>query len=294
MKSFWYRIVSFLSRWLGTWLAWPLVWMVAGWYFIFKPSRRRLSQSLYRVIYPNRGDLEYLAMAWRQYRSFSNLFVERMKIVQGRKPPCKTEGRQYLEQILSSGQGAILLMSHMGNWEVASHLLASEGIDLMIFMGERQGEQIESIQKNDLARNSIKIVKVAAGGGSPMDGVAALNFLRQGGLVAMSGDLQWAGERKVDSTLFRHRVQLPAAPHALAMVSGMPLLVFFAFRLKGGSYIFKMFPPHFVKAQDRSMREDAIRKSVESYASILEKTIRQYPEQWYMFEPFLREPVQDS
>lgn len=294
MKRFWYGVVSFLSSWLGTWLAWPLVWMVACWYFIFKPSRRRLSQDIYQAINPGQSNFAHLAMAWRQYRSFTTLFVDRMKFVQGREVPCWAVGREHLDAVLASGQGAILLMSHVGNWEMASHILGSEGIRLMLFMGERQGDQIEKLQKNDLERQSIKIVKVAAGGGSPMDGVAALNFLRQGGLVSMSGDLQWAGERKINATLFGRRVQLPAAPHALALVSGAPVLVFFAFRLKGGVYQVKMFPPHFVKARDRNMREDSIRMSVENYAAILEQVIRQHPEQWYTFEPFLGEPVQDS
>jgi len=294
MKHFWYRVVSRLSGWLGSWLAWPSVWMVAAWYFVFKPSRRRLSLELYRAVYPERGKRDHLVMAWRQYQSFTTLFVDRMRFVQGRDVPCRVEGREHLDNVLSSGKGAILLMSHVGNWEMASHVLGREGVRLMLFMGERQGDQIEKVQKNDLERQNIKIVKVAAGGGSPMDGVAALNFLRQGGLVSMAGDLQWAGERKVDATLFGRRVQLPAAPHALALVSGAPVLVFFAFRLKGGGYRVKMFPPHLVQAQDRSMREDALRNSVENYASILEEAIRQHPEQWYTFEPFLGEPVQDD
>jgi lauroyl/myristoyl acyltransferase len=292
MKRFWYGVVSFLSRWLGTWLAWPLVWMVAGWYFVFKPQRRRLSQDLYRAIYPERSGIQHLALAWRQYRSFTTLFVDRMKFAQGREVPCQVEGREHLDKVLSSGQGAILLMSHVGNWEMASHILGREGIRLMLFMGERQSDQIERLQKSDLELQNVKIVKVAAGGGSPMDGVAALNFLREGGLVSMSGDLQWAGERKVDASLFGRQVQFPAAPHALALVSGAPVLVFFAFRLKGGGYQVKMFPPHFVTAQERSRRDQAIRMSVKNYSSILEQVIRQHPEQWYTFEPLLGEPVQ--
>ena len=290
MKRFWYSVVSWLAGWLGFWLAWPLVWMVAAFYFLFKPARRRLSQELYQAVFPDFSNGELLAMAWRQYRSFTSLFVDRMRFLNGREVPCQVEGREHLDRILSDGKGAILLMSHLGNWEVAAHALSREQVDLMIFMGERQGEQIENMQKEDLERSRIKVVKVAEGGGSPMDGVAALSFLRQGGLVSMPGDRQWAGERKVSAALFDRQVELPAAPHALALVSDAPILVFFAFRLKGG-YLLKLYPPVWVKAQDRAHRQKAIKESVDQYTHILEQAIRQSPEQWYTFEPFLGAPV---
>ncbi len=292
MKRFWYSVVSWLAGWLGFWLAWPLVWIVAACYFLFKPARRRLSQELYQAVFPDFSNSELLAMAWRQYRSFTTMFVDRMRFLKGREVPCQVEGREHLDQILSDGKGAILLMSHLGNWEVAAHVLSREQVDLMLFMGERQGEQIEGMQKKELERRRIKVVKVIEGGGSPMDGVAALNFLRQGGLVSMAGDRQCAGGRKVSAVLFDRQVELPAAPHALALVSGAPVLVFFAFRLKGGGYLFKLYPPVLVKAQDRAHRQKVIEESVDQYIHILEQAIRKRPEQWYTFGPFLGAPVE--
>ena len=53
-----------------------------------------------------------------------------------------------------SKDGGIILMSHVGNWEVAVHLLKKllPEMDLLLYMGIKNKEQIESIQKNELDR----------------------------------------------------------------------------------------------------------------------------------------------
>ena len=48
-----------------------------------------------------------------------------------------SEGLEHLEQALQKKSGGILLMSHMGNWEIAAHLLKREqqGLRLLLYMG---------------------------------------------------------------------------------------------------------------------------------------------------------------
>ena len=43
--------------------------------------------------------------------------------------------------------GAILLMSHIGNWELAAQTLNKKGLPIMLYLGAKHKEQIEHIQK---------------------------------------------------------------------------------------------------------------------------------------------------
>ncbi|PKN27814.1 MAG: lauroyl acyltransferase, partial [Deltaproteobacteria bacterium HGW-Deltaproteobacteria-21] len=66
-----------------------------------------------------------------------------------------------------------------------------------------------------------------------------------------------------------------------------PLFVFFAFRSGKGQYHFTLSEPIRVEAPSRAERTEAIRRSAQRYADILEETLRANPLQWYHFEPFL-------
>jgi lauroyl/myristoyl acyltransferase len=201
-----------------------------------------------------------------------------------------SEGWEHLEQILQKKSGAILLMSHMGNWEVAAHLLMRkhQEIRLLLYMGIKDKEQIEGIQKESLSHSGIRIIAVDQHRGSPLDIVEGIKFINSGGLVSLTGDLIWKkDQRAIPVKFLGHEVYLPETPHLFALLSGAPLFIFFAFRKGKKQYHFTMSEPVSVQASSRSERAAAIRQSAQRYADILEETLRRNPLQWYHFEPFL-------
>jgi predicted LPLAT superfamily acyltransferase len=124
---------------------------------------------------------------------------------------------------------------------------------------------------------------------SPFGGLEALQFIREGGFVSLAGDLIWTDQRSLVPVKFFNRdVGLPAGPHLLALVSGAPLFTLFTFRVKRGKHHIILSAPRRVKAASRSERNAAIKASAQDYAGALEGMVRQYPFQWYIFEPFFR------
>jgi len=124
---------------------------------------------------------------------------------------------------------------------------------------------------------------------SPFGGLEALQFMREGGFVSLAGDLIWTDQRSLVSVkFFNQDVGLPAGPHLLALVSGAPLFTLFTFRVKRGKHHIILSSPRRVKAASRSERNAAIKASAQDYAGALEGMVRQYPFQWYIFEPFFR------
>ncbi len=183
-------------------------------------------------------------------------------------------------------------MSHMGNWEIAAHLLKQRQnkMRLLLYMGIKQKEQIEGMQKDSLSKSGIKIIAVDKDGASPFDIVEGVKFLKDGGFVSLTGDIKWyEGQRIISTQFLGHEVCLPETPHILALLSGVPLFIFFSFRIGKKCYHFKITKPKYIEASSRSEREEIIRKSVQKYANFLEQMLRQYPFQWYHFKPFLGE-----
>lgn len=295
MRNFFYRAITAISGKTGLWVFQLFAWSVATGYFLLFPGRVGNSIRVYRALFPDRHRWFHLWCAWRQFHNFTHVYQDRFVLQSANQLTYTSEGMQHLKDAVSKGRGGILLMSHMGNWEVAAHLLKRELKDLrlLIYMGIRQKEQIERLQKEALVQSGIRIIAVEKDGGSPMDLVEGIRFIESGGVVSMTGDLVWKREQRMIPVRFLGReVLLPEVPHVLALLSGAPLFIFFAFRKAKNHYQFTMTEAMYLKAASREERHTIIRQSAQAYARELEGALRRYPLQWYHFRP-LFEPEEN-
>lgn len=291
MRKLFYKSITFLSQKWGSWIFLVLAWFVATGYFLFFPRRVNNSTQIYQTLYPNRNRLFHLWCTWQQFHNFTHVFLDRYLLQESDEITYTSEGIEYLEHAINRGKGGILLMSHMGNWEVAAHLLKRKlkNLKLLLYMGVKQKEQIEQIQKETLAQCGIQIIAVDEGGGSPLDILEGIKFIESGGVVSLTGDVVWKkDQRTIPVKFLGQEILLPEAPHLFALLSGAPLYIFFAFRIGKTEYRTTMSEPIYLAAASRKERVEAVRRSAQKYADILEATLRNHPLQWYHFRPLLK------
>jgi len=289
MRNIFYRFITFLSQKTGQWVFLVFAWFVATGYFILFPGRVGNSVRTYRKVYPDRHRWYHIWCAWRQFHNFTHVYLDRFVLQSSKALTYTSEGMPYLEDAVAKGKGGILLMSHMGNWEVAAHLLKRniKNLRLLLYMGIQEKEQIEQLQKEALKESGIRIIAVERDGGSPMDLIEGIKFIESGGVVSMTGDVVWKREQRTVPVRFLGReILLPEVPHVLALLSGAPLFIFFAFRRGKSRYRFTMTEGAHLKAASRKDRAGAIQKSAQAYAAALETALHRYPLQWYHFRPF--------
>jgi predicted LPLAT superfamily acyltransferase len=294
MRERFYAILTALSKIFGTWLfALTARGIAAGYFFLF-PRRAAVSAHFYRTLFADRSRWYAWWCAWRQFQNFTTVFLDRYLLHDSDTIAYTFEGREHLIDAVRQGRGGILLMSHMGNWEVAARLLRSTIPDLrlMLYMGRRAKEQIERLQKEDLAASGIRVIAADQASGSPFDLVEGVGFLKSGGFVSIAGDVVWRpDQRVVPARFFGHTVQLPEAPFMLALVSGAPLYVFFTSIRGPRRYHFFVSGPMGVVADDRAQRRPAVVRAAQGYAERLEEQVRRNPLEWYHFEPFFGPPA---
>ncbi|MBN2159554.1 MAG: lysophospholipid acyltransferase family protein [Spirochaetes bacterium] len=287
MKLF-YKFLTFFTRILGPWVFRIFSKFVSTGYFLFFPKRVAIGVRFYGALFPEKKRLYHILCTWRQFHSFTNVFLDRFLLQSSGDISYTSDGWEILERVVSEKTGGIIVMSHMGNWDVAAHLLRKRGLNLLLYMGAREKEQIEKMQKTSLAESGMKVIAVSQEGGSPFDILEGISCLKQGGLISLTGDRLWTeSQRSVQVNFLGRRVLLPEAPHIIALLSGAPLLIFFAFRTGNRAYHFSIAGPIRVSAPARAGRESAIRESAQSYADILSQKAREHPSQWYHFEDFL-------
>ncbi|MEZ4526074.1 MAG: lysophospholipid acyltransferase family protein [Desulfobacterales bacterium] len=288
MTGLLYQLILLLSGRFGLWVFYIYAWIVAAGFFFLFPARAAAGVRFYRALYPGRTGFCHILCTWRQYQHFTTVFLDRYLLHAGCGISRTSEGWHFLEDAVRKGSGGIILMSHMGNWEMAAHLLRQENMPLLLYMGKKHKEQIEKMQKESLMHSGVHILAADEDEQSPFALVEGLRFLRSGGLVSMTGDILWQENQKyVTVSFLNHEIRVPETPHMLALVSGAPIFIFFAFRTGHCCYHFSVTEPLYVRSASREERKEAVRRSAQHYASLLEKALRKYPCQWYHFRPFL-------
>ncbi len=296
MRVVFYRIMMFLSNKLGHWVFALFAWLVSTGFFFLFPLRVANSIRFYRSLFPGRKWIYHLWCAWRQFHNFAQVFLDGFSSREYGYHDVFSQGWHHLAAALEKKKGGILLMSHMGSWDAAAHLLKHRQADirLLLYMGIKHKEQIERIQKENLTQSGIRIIAVGPDGGSPFDIVEGIRFLESGGVVSLTGDMVWQdAQRTVAVDFLGHEVCLPEIPYVLALLSGAPLFIFFAFRTAERGFRFTLSKPIFIRKAPREERAAVIRKAAQQYAHILEQTARDHPFQWYHFKPFWRRDLKD-
>jgi predicted LPLAT superfamily acyltransferase len=293
MKDFFYRCLIFLTKRCGTWVFLLFAWPVATGYFLFLPRRVAVSVRFYSRLFPEQGRWHSLWCAWRQYHHFVHVFLDRLLLKEGVNIATTYEGWEHIAAAAKSGRGGIILMSHVGSWEIAAQLLGHYGrkeprMRLLLYLGEKHREQIERRQKKSVSQSGIRVVAVPEDGGSPMDILEGLKFLREGGLVSLTGDRLWGREQRTVIVRFAGgEARIPEIPYILALLSGAPLLIFFVYRTGKKTYHLLTKPPLYVVAASRQERRKAVKTAAQAYADLLAETVRAHPYEWYHFEPFI-------
>jgi predicted LPLAT superfamily acyltransferase len=262
-------------------------WWIATGYFLFRTSRRRSSIRLYQVIFPTRRRWYYLCCTWHQFHSFAATYADRIEIDRKKAVTISIQGKEGIVETARRGSGGIILMSHLGNYEVAARAFQDVGLQHLMIMGEKEARQVARDQRETLKAQGITILVATGQEDSIFGGLEAIKFIREGGFVSLSGDLIWTEQHSLlPVRFFNQEVAFTSGPHLLALVSGVPLFTLFTFRVKRGRHKIIISPPREVRASTRSERSTTLQASAQIYADALEEEVRQHPFQWYIFEPF--------
>lgn len=291
MKKITYKIALFLSRKLGVWFFRMFSWCIATGYFFLFPARVADSLKFYRALFPGQGFFYHLYCVWKQFHNFTDVYIHRFIPWVADEADFIKEGWKYLDEAVATKTGAIIVMSHIGNWELAAQKLNQKGLPVMLYLGAKHKEQVERIQKEKLADSGIKIVATSENEKSPFALLEGINFLREGGIVSMTGDRLWGDQTYVTVDFLGHEARLPDTPHLFALMTGAPLMTFFVYQDDCGKYFIKVSPGRKVFAASRADRKKAVLASVQTYADDLARFASEHPFEWHHFEPFLGKKI---
>jgi lauroyl/myristoyl acyltransferase len=282
-----YKFLIWWSRIVGLWLMRVTAAIIAGGYFFLLPWRTAGSVRFHRALFPERPWVYACLCAWRQYQDFARLYSERLEVERRADIRFESEGERKLAAAKLAGRGAILLMSHFGRWEIGARLLAQKHRELTLVMGGTEDGGARGGVDVDLRTAGVEVVTVPAGQGQAFDILQALQVLRTGGMVSLAADRAYGDARMLRLPFLGQVASIAAAPFALALASGAPVLVVFAVKLGPRHYRFTCDDSLTLHAASRQDRERVMAEAAAAYLERLRAMARAYPEQWQTFGDFL-------
>lgn len=235
-------------------------------------------QNLHIAFDQEKSKREIHALAKRTFQNLGMTAVEFFRIprmdVETFKRKVEVVGREIAEEVLYNKKGALLLLSHLGNWEMMG--LMSKVLENPIMVIARP------IKKNRWLDRMVSEIREATGLEVIPTGKASrkvIQALSQNRLVGILIDQRAKRSEGVWVDFFGRTASTTPALAVLAMRTGSPVLP--VFMIRNG------YRKHRLLVQEPLQFADTgdVKKDVETNTQLinhtLESMIRQYPDQWF-------------
>jgi KDO2-lipid IV(A) lauroyltransferase len=186
-------------------------------------------------------------------------------------------GEEHVAAATARGQGVIMALPHLGNYDLAGGWLASRGYDITVVAEPVDPPALFDWFVETRARLGMRVVALGPDAGSEI-----LRDLHAGRVVCLVCDRDIAGDG-VTVEFFGEPTRLPGGPAVLALRTGMPLLPVGCYFGPGTAHRADIGPPLPVEREGR-LRDDVIRVT-QLLANRFEELIRAAPDQWLLMQP---------
>ncbi|MDP2660606.1 MAG: hypothetical protein Q8R28_07750 [Dehalococcoidia bacterium] len=255
-------------------------------YLVAKPARASVEANLEVVLGPSTDPARLQATARQVFRNASKNYFDLFRLPH--LPACQVEKLltihdwERLERAMSMGRGLILATAHFGNFDLVGQVLAGRSFRVTALAEPLQPPQLFRLVTS--LRNSQGLHFEPVG---PAALRAVIRALRRGEIVGLACDRDLQGNG-LSLPFFGKETRLPAGAVFLALKTGAPLVPAFVVREKNNTFTaFVEEPITFGKTDSE---EQMVRKGAGTMASLLEKYIGRYPDQWVVFESIWKQP----
>jgi predicted LPLAT superfamily acyltransferase len=190
------------------------------------------------------------------------------------------DGEDNLRKIAGLQRGGILLSAHIGNWDVAGHLLKrlETRINIVLFDGEHK--QIKQYLEGVTGKPNVNIIVIK----NDLSHIYQISdAFKNNELVCMHADRFIEGNKTLTSDFLGAKARFPLGPFLLAHKFKVP--VSFVFAMKERPLHYHFFASE-IKEYHELEKEVAMQKMLKNFAEAMENKVKKYPDQWYNYYNF--------
>src|ERR1043165_5897451 len=156
-----YWIFIALLRKGGLKSAYNLLHIVGLYYRLFVPAATKPLRYLYeqRMGYSSK---ETARLIKRNIFFFGQTLIDKVAVLTGSasRLTFTHTGIEYLEALADSGKGGLVISAHLGNWEIAGHMLKRVGTTINVLMYDGEAEELKALMAQYDQKRSFNIIYV--------------------------------------------------------------------------------------------------------------------------------------
>ena len=119
------------------------------------------------------------------------------------------EGEEYLRAMVNQNKGGLLLSAHIGNWEIAGHLLKRLGTEMHIVMFDGEQQQLKDYLESITEKHSARIILIK----NDLSHIYAIQeALGKNAFVCMHADRFLEGNKTLQGRLLNKDAHFPGRP----------------------------------------------------------------------------------
>ncbi|MDD2829457.1 MAG: hypothetical protein PHW18_07790 [Sulfuricurvum sp.] len=265
-------IVYLFFRFFGYWGLRIVLWFVVLYFALTTPTLKRHLRKYYLLNTEKFNFFLYYRHLYTFALVFSDSFLSKRFL-------SRYHFQMHNSEIVHLEKGALFLFSHIGDWSMCGLVPTQKDVPINVVMHEATKESIQEFAKSieDTTLPSMKIIDLSEGAISVAVRIA--KAFQNNEIVAMMADRLVRADGGVAVEFLGKSILINKNPFEVAYNRNVPMIALFSLRESDYRYniYYYTIPPFDLTLP----KEEAISKTAQEYATLLETIVRQYPDQWF-------------
>jgi KDO2-lipid IV(A) lauroyltransferase len=265
LRPFGWRTASAVGAALGGLGWWPL-----------RIRADRVERTI-RACFPEFSDARVREVARESYRGLGRVAIESIILSRATREEVLAifeESPTYavLERAFAKGKGVIMVAGHLGNWELSAAYMTARGLPVDAIAMHMANPLSDAFFKRTRERFGMRVLFAD-------ESVRAIpRALKDGRGVGFLSDQSAKGLASTMIPFFGRPARTPRGAAVFALRGDLPMVFLVALRRPDGRYVM-----HFedVPLSRAANKEEAIDETVLRYTQVLERLVREHPEQYF-------------
>jgi predicted LPLAT superfamily acyltransferase len=225
-----------LIRFGGWRPAYFTLYFVVFYYMLFRPAIRRRTKYYLHRRFRDRKPLTRFVDSYRMSLELGKILIDRatVGILGSEKMKVTLYGRKKLLKLLDRRCGFVLLMSHVGSWQMALSALSFLDVSVNLLLEREQGNIDRHYFEYTGTKSPYRIINPGGYLGGTLE---MLEVLKKGEVLCVMGD-RVSGSQKsfVNIEFLGEKAPFPYSAFKLASAAGVPIVVLFSYKNGPDSY----------------------------------------------------------
>ena len=277
-----YRLGQWLVSILPVRAAYAFAVLISDIHFLFSKTDREAVRANLKVVLGKDVSSKMVREVFRNFGRYLADFFTMTKKVSPRYVQEHVEyvNIEHIDHALKKGKGVILVSAHVGNWEMASAVVASLGYPLAVIALIHKDHRVNAFfdrQREFFGTTVIPATTAVR---------RCLEHLKANRVLAILGERDFGAKGMVIDFLGR-KAMVPKGTALFSLKTGAPIIPTMFVRKDNGDFRFIFHEPIEPPAvPPGGITDELAAQTISRYLSVLEREIREHPLQWLMFREF--------